>query len=175
MDRIERHDIINALGLAAVLLLMAFLLSLFAGRLFSTVGDGDGFITAEKEDDSAVIVTSTSSTTVPDEEPVVEEVVLRTPAEVKVLVVNAARVSGIASQGSDLLMPLGYQMLKPSNGNSVAESVVFYLEGYEADAAAVAVVLNMGETAIAPLPESVSFSPGDAHLIAVLGTNQTLR
>ncbi len=174
MDRIERHDIINALGLAAVLLLMAFLLSLFAGKLFSTVGEGDGVITAEKPEESDVIVTSTSSTTVA-EVPVIEEVVLRTPAEVKVLVVNAARVSGIASQGSDLLSPLGYQMLKPSNGNSVNESVVFYLEGYEADAAAVAVVLNMGETAIAPLPESLSFSPGDAHLVAVLGTNQTLR
>ncbi len=175
MDRIERHDIINALGLAAVLLLMAFLLSLFAGKLFSTVGDGDGFVTAEKDEEPIVTVTSTSSTTAPDEEPEVEEVVLRSPAEVKVLVINAARVSGIASQGSDLLSPLGYQMLKPSNGNSVPDSVVFYLEGYEADAAAVAVVLNMGEAAIAPLPESVSFSPGDAHLVAVLGTNQTLR
>ncbi len=174
MDRIERHDIINALGLAAVLLLMAFLLSLFAGKLFSTSADGGGFITKEKEEESVVVVTSTTSTTVA-EEPEAEEVVLRTPAEVKVLVVNAARVSGIASQGSNLLSPLGYQMLSPSNGNSVNESVVFYLDGYEADAAAVAVVLNMGETAIAPLPESLSFSPGDAHLVAVLGTNQTLR
>lgn len=174
MDRIERHDIINALGLAAVLLLMAFLLSLFAGKLFSTVGEGDGIISTEKVDDPVVSVTSTTSTTVV-EEPIVEEIVLRAPAEVKVMVINAARISGIATQGSELLSPIGYQMLKPGNGNSVAESVVFYVEGYEADAAAVAVVLNMGETAIAPLPASVSFSPGEAHLVAVLGSNQTLR
>ncbi len=174
MDRIERHDIINALMLALALLAMAFLLSFFARRLFTTVGEEELVISTSSEDAESVVVSSTTSTT-EQTTTTAEEVTLRAPAEVKVIVVNAARVSGIAGQGSDILAPLGYQMLRATNSNTVAESVVLYAEGFEADAAQVALLLNMGETAIAPMSESPGFATGDAHLAAILGKNQSLR
>lgn len=174
MDRFERHDIINALVLALVLLVMALALSFLGGKLLDTVQD-DGIIDSVKpeEIDESALVTSTTSTTEVTTT-TTEAALVHPPAEVKVVVVNSARVRGIATKGSNTLKPVGYQVLSPTNGDTIGESVVYYVEGFEGDAIQVATLLGMSEEAIAPMPDTLSFSPGEAHLAAVIGGDNNL-
>lgn len=176
MDRIERHDIINALVLAIVLLLMALLLSLFTGRLFSTVDEG--LIDKESTEDTSEAPTTVSSSPTTTEPTTTTEPALppvHAPASVKVIVANSARVSGIATLASDTLRSASYNVQSPTNGDTIPIGVVYYVDGYEQDAVQVANLLGMSPEAIAVMPESLSFAPGEAHLAAVIGEDQTLK
>lgn len=175
MDRIERHDIINAMVLAIVLLLMAFLLAAFAGRLFDTIGDEENPVissdqTTVPENSTA---SSTSSTTEP-ETTTSSVPLVHSPAEVTVIVANSARISGIAGKGSDLLKGVSYNVIGATNGDTVDLSVVYYAEGYEGDAIQVAKLLQMPETAIAPMPTDLSFDNKGALLAVVIGSDTAL-
>ncbi len=174
MDRIERHDIINALFLALALLVMALVLSILARRLVTTVQDNDIVTTQKPEPEIVPVVTSTTSTTEPTTT-TTEAITLRVPSEVQVLVSNAARIGGIAGQGTDLLKAAGYATLPPTNGNRTDRSVIYFLEGYEGDAVQVAGLLGMSSEAVAPMSELTNGSPGEAHLVAIIGTDQVLR
>lgn len=174
MDRIERHDILNAAGLAAVLLLMAFLLSMFAGRLFDEAADEDNpVIDKQKTTEPAVAVSS--STTSTTELTTSSAPPINLPNEVTVIVANAARISGIAGKGSALLKDISYNVVGATNANTVAQSIVYYTEGHEGDAAQVAALLQMAETSIAPLPASISFDTKGAMLAVVIGEDTLLR
>lgn len=174
MDRIERHDIINALVLAVALLFMALLLSIFGNKLFSTLDEQPVITKTTTPEVTSPTVSSTTPTTDPTTtEP--ELAPVHTPAEVKVIVANSARISGIATLATNSLTPVGYDVLSPTNGNTVPNSVVYYVEGYEGDAIQVANLLGMAETAVAPMPASIDFNAKDAHLAAVIGADTALR
>ncbi len=185
VDRIERHDVINAIGLAVALLAMALGLVFGARSLFNTVNGGlvektedPAKIEAQAAEDAAAEAeangegagTETTVVTEPEPTETTEAVaVVRPPGEVTIIVGNGARKSGVAGAGTDLLTQAGYKALSPKNAPTVANSVVYYLEGYEADAAQVARLALMGETAIAPMPADPGIEIGDAQLVVILG------
>ena len=105
--------------------------------------------------------------------------VARPAPEVKVLVLNGSGAAGVAGAGTDKAAAAGYQTAPAANvpeGQNVTASIIYFLEGYEADAQAVAGVLGvpLTETTIQPLPTPLppSIPEGDikgAHVVAVLG------
>lgn len=120
--------------------------------------DGDDEGTDEATDDSAE-----TTTTVPSARP---------PAEVPTIVLNGSGVSGAAGNYSEALASLGYQLTDADGANAatnVPSTQVLYAEGFEQDAAAVAVAIGAPSLVPAPLSEP---SPGEimgASVVVVLG------
>jgi hypothetical protein len=96
---------------------------------------------------------------------------LRPPSQVRVIVLNAARVGGIAQDASDELAALGYATLEPGNaGKQQAETQVLYKTGFEAEASILAP--HVSENALVELYSDPPEFTGteEADLIVVLGT-----
>jgi len=169
LDRIERHDVINAVLLAVVLLLLGF-------GIVSAVNDlvgADGYVTATKDPTSSTAPASATASSVPVVENATTLPAARPPAEVKVRVGNGARRPGVAGAGTEKLQTAGYPTLPPKNGPTMDDSVVYYVNGYAAEAAAVAVVLGLEPTKIAPMPADPGIPIDDANVIAILGVNSS--
>ena len=67
------------------------------------------------------------------------------PAEVKILVLNGSGLVGVAGQATDILNGKGYTTIPPANAPAkVPATVVYYTEGYQADAEAIAAALGTG-------------------------------
>lgn len=102
---------------------------------------------------------------------------VRAPSEVKVLVLNGAQTQGIAGRGTEVLQAASYQTGAPKNANSQRPSAVYYIEGYQAEALAVAEAFGPGlETLVQPLDQNDL--PIDdlqaSHIIVVIGADQLL-
>lgn len=104
----------------------------------------------------------------------------RPPGEVTVQVLNATDRSGIAGQGTDLLSLAGYETVPAGNALESQESGIYYAEGFEAEALAVAETLGSGlESLVQPLDPAASLSddPADAGLadiVVVLGIDDAI-
>jgi hypothetical protein len=176
VDRIERHDILNAVMLAAVLLLLGFGILTAADSLASTVDEG--LIEATKDDDpsAATPPAGATSSSVPEDDAADETTTstlpeTRPPGEVLVRVANGARRRGVAGAGTEAVIAAGYQTLPPKNGPTMDASVVYYANGYAAEAAGVAEVLGLEPTAIEAMPSDPGVEIEGANLIALLGVN----
>lgn len=126
----------------------------FAGVDAEAIADDEG--TTPTSDPATETTTPTTAATT------------RNPAEVTVLVANGAGISGLASTIADQLKGANYVVAEPGNTKAPAdESAVFFTPGYEADAAAVAALLNPPPQ-VAPLPDP---APVDdmkgAHVLVV--------
>lgn len=98
------------------------------------------------------------------------------PAQVKVLVLNGSGKSGVAKTVADALKAANYTTLDPGNakGGTVSQSVVYYVPGYDVDAANVATKLGLPATAVQAMPSPVPASvgdPQDANVVVVVGTD----
>lgn len=98
------------------------------------------------------------------------------PAQVKVLVLNGSGKAGIAKAGADLLKAANYTTLEPANakGGTVATSVVYFVAGYDADAAAITAKLGLPAGAAQPLPTpppAEVADPKDANIVVVVGSD----
>ena len=76
----------------------------------------------------------------------------RDPSEVTVLVVNGSGVRGVAGRITETLKGSAYVTVDPGNIEAVEASVVYFVEGYEADARAVATLLTP-QPAVEPMPD----------------------
>ena len=169
VDRIERHDVVNAVLLAGVLLLFALAILTAADSLASTADEGFIESTKEPEVDEPPIDDGSSTTTAEDSTTTLVDA--RPAAEVTVRVANGARREGVAGAGTEAVKAAGYPTLAPKNGPTLDDSVVYYVNGYAADAAKVAEVLGLEPTQISPMPADPGVDIDGAHLIAVLGVN----
>mgnify|MGYP002630977749 CR=1 FL=1 len=188
MERVERHDILNALGLALVLLAMALGLVFGARALFRTVngglvdsskteevaavGDGTDTSDGAAETGDAADPGSTSTTAEPTTSTTVAE--LHLPSEVLVRVGNGARRGGVAGAGTSIVEQAGFPTLAPKNAPSTEASIVYYVEGYQADALALARLLNIAEAQIAPMPADPGIPQDEALLVVILGADTTV-
>lgn len=79
----------------------------------------------------------------------------RNPAEVSILVANGSGVAGAGGRITETLGGSNYVLKDPTNTTSPAEtSAVYFVEGYEADAKAVAQLLTPVPAAL-PMPDPV--------------------
>lgn len=184
VERIERHDVFNAIGLAAILLAMALALLLGVQALFGAL---NGVVSSEKEPEEVVAgadgetdgsaeadteADTTTPTTEPEPEP--PTTILHLPAEVTARVGNAAQRGGIAGAGTSLLDQAGYVTLSPKNAPATDTSIIYYVEEYSADAAQVARLLGVPETSISPMPADPGIPIEGAQVIAILGSDTTV-
>jgi hypothetical protein len=169
-DRIERHDVVNAVMLAAVLLLLGFGIVTAINDLMGTEGLVDSSKTpTTSAPDPAGASTSTSA---PAGDPATSLPPARPPGEVTVRVVNgAARREGVAGAGTEKLAAAGFVTLSPKNGPTMEDSVVYYATGFAAEAAAVATALGLEPTMIAPMPADPGVPVDNANVIAILGVS----
>ena len=98
------------------------------------------------------------------------------PAQVKVLVLNGSGKSGVAKTVADTLKAANYTTLDPGNakGGTVTQSIVYFVPGYDVDAANVATKLGLPPTAVQAMPSPVPASvgdPKDANVVVVVGTD----
>jgi hypothetical protein len=183
VERIERHDLVNAVALAAVLMTLALLLIIGARALFRTVdggiiessrppttattapaetsGDGAAGGGTEGEAEAA---TTTSTTLAP----------LREPGEVTIRVGNGAQRSGIAAAGGSRLSSLGYNVVDLKNAPPAPTSAVYHAEGYEQEGRAVARALAIPETAVGPVPANPPLDASGVALLVILGADTTV-
>lgn len=127
----------------------------------------DGASTAQvavgAEDDPAQ-TTETTATTTPT------TVAARAPAEVKVLVANGSGVNGAAGSQTEELEALGYVTANPTDAERVTATVVYFTEGYQAEAAELAAAIGAQATAVTPLPTPAPVSDMQlSNLLVVLG------
>lgn len=150
-------------------LLIAAAVLLGAGLLANGFNDDHSILS----DTGSTPTTGKSTTTVPTGSTVVQP---HDPAQVKVLVLNGSGKSGVAKAGADVLKAANYTTLEPSNakGGTVATSIVYFVPGYDADAAAVTAKLGLPASAAQPLPTpppAEVADPKDAHIVVVVGSD----
>jgi hypothetical protein len=141
---------------------------------------GAGLLANGFSDDHSILsnsgptpTTKKSSTTTPTSAPVVQA---HDPAQVKVLVLNGSGKAGIAKAGADVLKAANYTTLEPSNakGGTIATSIVYFVAGYDADAATITAKLGLQANAAQPLPTpppAEVADPKDAHIVVLIGTD----
>ncbi|MDP9071672.1 MAG: LytR C-terminal domain-containing protein [Actinomycetota bacterium] len=97
--------------------------------------------------------------------------ILRPPAEVSVLAVNASGVSGRAAVVTETMRGAGYQVVAPQpSPERRPSSSVYWVPGYENEARAVASQVGLPPTAVEPLPEPpVVADPKEANVVIVVG------
>lgn len=135
--------------------------------------EGDG--AAAAGDDGAVAAAEEPEPE-PTEVPVAPPA--RDPSEVRVLVLNGTdegnRRAGVAGAGTDILKPANYVTLEPKDADINGPSMVFYVEGYQAEANAVAAVFG-ADPAVVVQPLDPTQSPivdtQDANIIVRIGSD----
>jgi hypothetical protein len=115
-----------------------------------------------------------TTTTTPDDtttSSVAETGDTRPPSEVKVLVLNGGGPAGTAAAATESIGEKGYVMQTATNATSqLATTIVYFADGYQADAEAVAAVLGKSPDVVEPMP-STSPGPGaeSSNVVVVLG------
>ncbi len=93
---------------------------------------------AANDDDAAAAETTTVPTAA-----------ARPPAEVKVLVLNGTNgIKGVAGRGTTVVTDAGYIAAEAKNADVDGASVILYMEGFEADARAVATAFGVDPDAV---------------------------
>lgn len=164
LNRIERHDVINAVALAVALLFCLYVML----RWFGYLGDtwSGGVFEAEK-------IETISDEDLAELAAEVAVVGAKPPNEVNVRVANASDGrDGLAGRGSERLAKVGYGTLNAVNkdGDPVDENLVYYVSGFRPDALQIAGLLGLPESSVQPLPsDSPGVSFDGADVIVILG------
>lgn len=96
----------------------------------------------------------------------------RSPAEVKVLVVNASGTQGAAGTRQKVLNGLGYASVLTATAPRLANTTaVQHIEGYEPEAQAVAAALSLSPTVVGPVPNPPLVPLQEAAVVVVLGSD----
>ena len=94
----------------------------------------------------------------------------RAPASVSVVVLNGSGgIKGVASATTEKIKAKGYKTLEPGNAAPVDKTTVYYTEGFQADANAVAGVLGLASTSVSAAPANPPAGTSGANVIVVLG------
>jgi hypothetical protein len=96
-------------------------------------------------------------------------VAARAPKDVKVIVANASSTKGAAGTASDRLKPLGYNVLAPANATAVNDSSVYFVAGFDREAAVIAAALQLPPTSVKAVPTPPPFDTKGANVAVVIG------
>ena len=104
--------------------------------------------------------------------------VIRSAANVKVLVANGSAIGGAAAAGTEKVREGGYTMLTPVDAAPKPQTTaVLFVAGYEAEASDIATRLLIPTTAVSVLPPVLPVADlGGANILVMVGTEmaQTL-
>jgi hypothetical protein len=147
--------------------------------LWSWGDDGTTTVDAGQADTTTTIDTSNLGTTTTEASGGGEASTTTTPAtdhspsEVSVIVLNGSGQTGVAASNSATIGEAGYVMLTPGNAPAnVDATAVYFVEGYESDAIAVAGLLGKGTDSVSPVTEaSLGGAEGDADVVVILGAD----
>ncbi len=134
---------------------------------------GDSDTAGGSDDDGADGEGTPVSTTAPVA--VTTTLPARAPKDVKVIVANASPTKGAAGTASDKLKPLGFNVLAPSNAVATNDSTVFFVPGFDRDAAAIAAALGLAPTTVKPIGATPPFDTKGANVAIVLGATDAAR
>lgn len=119
-----------------------------------------------------------TETTAPAITTTVPPVEVRAPGEVRVLVLNGSGRQGEAGRGAAFFAQEGYATADPKNAEGGGPSVIFFAEGFEAEARAAAEALNL-DPALVVRPLDPAAPPTEdtqgANLIVLAGTDGLIR
>jgi hypothetical protein len=152
----------NSATLGVILVVFAVIIAilLFNAGGGNAADDGGDKTAAESANGSRESTTTTEATveTIP-------------PGNLTVVVGNGSGISGRAKATADKLTPLGYTNIQAVDGKSTATTMVYYAEGFEADAKALAATMGLPDDRTQPLPaESVLQEPVEgAQLVVLVG------
>jgi hypothetical protein len=92
------------------------------------------------------------------------------PSQVAVVAANGAGVSGLAGQTADFLATQGYTNTAATDAVSdTAQTVVYYVDGFQPNAVSIAGALGLPQTQVQPLPaEPVAGDQPDTTAVVVL-------
>lgn len=139
----------------------------------TVVARGDSDTADGTDDDDADGEGTPASTTAPVA--VTTTLPVRAPKDVKVIVANASPTRGAAGTASDKLKPLGFNVLAPSNAVATNDTTVFFVPGFDRDAAAVASALGLAPTTVKPIGTPPPFDTKGANVAIVLGATDAAR
>ena len=92
------------------------------------------------------------------------------PSQVAVVAANGAGISGLAGQSADFLATQGYTNTAATDALAdTAQTVVYYVDGFQPNAVAIAGAFGLPETQVQPLPaEPVAGDQPDTTAVVVL-------
>ena len=94
----------------------------------------------------------------------------RAPQEVAVVVLNGSGgLKGVAGATTEKIKAKAYKTLDPGNASPVDKTVIYYGDGFQADANAVAAVLGLSADSVSAAPQSPPAGSQGANVIVVLG------
>jgi hypothetical protein len=80
-------------------------------------------------------------------------------------------VKGAANGGRTALVNAKYNALAPANAAAAATSSIFFIPGYDRDAASIATALGLPANLVKPMPAPLPFDTKGAHVAVVLGAD----
>jgi polyisoprenyl-teichoic acid--peptidoglycan teichoic acid transferase len=99
------------------------------------------------------------------------------PGGVHVLVLNASGVNGAAGRLRDTLKGLGYTAAAATAAKQAATTVVYYVDGFKADATNVAAALTLGADSVLLMPNpppADAKTLGDNTVVVLLGRDKAV-
>jgi len=171
MDRIHRHDVLNALMLALALLMLGFGVVKGISTLSATLDEGvvDSVKVESAETGGLAVASGDQRTAEVDPE------LLHPPGEVSILVGNGSGKRGAAGSGSSALSSLGYHTLPPDNAKTAELTTVYWVDGFEADGLQVGALVGVTPSQVQPLPAgaatALEMELTDAEVIVILGAD----
>lgn len=137
-------------GRAIALIAVAVLLGLFLLRRSGTSGGGAGPALASATSTTQL---TTPSTVPPPSSSTSSSVAIKSPQNVKVLVVNGSNINGLAGRLRARLSSQGYATVGTGNANQAAtSSKIYYQPGFAGEAAALAQFLKLPPSAAQAMP-----------------------
>lgn len=169
--------------MVAVAVTLGFFIGGGPALLAEGSGDATGVITSPSSSSSSTTTTTTgldaatTTTTTAGEATTTTAPPARAPGEVSVKVYNGSTTAGQAVRVGDRLKAAGYRVLAPgpSPGDPRPASVVHFVDGFAAEAAALAVTLGLPATAAAPMPSAPPVRDvGAAQLVLIVADDLVL-
>lgn len=142
------------------------------GAILLAAGGSVGF----DQDDASVDIgegggggDGTTETTAPAETTTSAPVTVA-PSEVAVVAANGAGISGLAGETATFLATQGYNNTSATDAiNDSAQTVVYYVDGFQPNAAAIAATLGIPASQVQPLPaEPVASDQPEGTAVVVL-------
>lgn len=155
--------------------LILVVVAVVLGAILLAAGGTVGFDSDEKGVDIGDGGADVTDTTAPDEvttETTEAAPVTVAPSEVLVVAANGAGISGLAGETTTYLATQGYSNSTATDATAeVSATVVYYAEGFEPNAAAIAALFSLPPEQVQPLPAEpvADDQPAEAAVVVVVG------